>query len=126
MSEYVSEKIVVNSDVMTIEAGAYEAKFIGMTDWLINEKSDKQTIYRRFDFEGEEGIKYAAFADKPKMAPRSANKYGRFLLGLSGRAANSTDLCEIDPSEFVGKKYQLIYAPNTKGNVALSAFTMMR
>lgn len=109
--------------------GAYPATFLEYEGPIEGEPTPytdgKPSKYYKFIFEDDEGRTHIGFCDHPKIGSpkigKRPNKWGRWLAGLAGKPL--TQEFALTPSDFYGRKYLLVYAPNSKGNVQLSTFS---
>ena len=109
---------VLEGDDFAIEAGSYPAKFVSVD----LKEEGKHGPYYEWTFDGSDKT-YKGFADKPKGGPTIGNKLGRLLCGLAGRPLSAG---QVNPKDYVGKPYMLVYAPNKKnGKVSLESITPM-
>jgi len=112
------------SDFEPIKAGAYPAT-------LREVEGPSEGEYGRrykFIFDGDDKKMYLGFASLPtdkdgnEIAVTTKHKIGRWLCGLAGEKPKHMD---IEPKDYYGKKYLLIFAENSQGNVSLNTFSPM-
>lgn len=70
--------------------------------------------YLKWFFKGDDGTVYTVITDSSN--PTTGNKLGRVLCGLKGSPLAGP----VNPSEYIGKRYALVYAPNRNGKSSMS------
>lgn len=124
--------VTLGTNSSNYDAGAYRAIFVEYEGPITGEPTKytdgKPSIFYKFVFEDDDGKTHIGFCDHPKSGRpkigKKPNKWGRWLAGLGGKPLSAE--CTITPSDYYGKAYTLIYAPNTNGNVSLSTFTPVK
>jgi hypothetical protein len=125
-AECLNRVFTVKPKAKSVKAGFHPATFNGMGSLV---ESDTSSPYYPFWFTGEKGESYLGFGNQARdkatgreLSPNGGNKLGRFLMGLTGKPL--TEDTEVNPADYVGKRYMLVYAPGYKTDrVSLQSFT---
>lgn len=118
----MSIQVHEGSEYEPIAAGAYTATLNKVEGPLDGEHGR----YYKFAFEGEGERVYLGFASVPsdkdgkEKRITTRHKLGRWLCGLAGKPPQEMS---IEPSEYYGRRYMLVYASNSQGNVSLNTFS---
>lgn len=96
-----------------LEPGVYQAEFMSLSE---DENDKGQIYYWRFRLDG--GNEVSFISDRKVKA---TTKAGRWLAALSGQKTPS-DGMQVDPDNYIGQRYQLVIAPNSKGTITLQSF----
>ncbi|MBA2117330.1 hypothetical protein [Bremerella alba] len=125
-----NERKFVN-ETLTIESNNYEVVHAGMYHALFKGLEALETDYGkayRWSFlivGGEYDGKYITELSDNEKAPSTQNKTGRFLCALAKR--NIEKGVQVNPSDYVDKKYMLIVEPHLKkaGETKITTFSMI-
>lgn len=79
--------------------------------------SKEDSEFLKWYFESEEGEWYTAITDSED--PTTKNKFGRFLCGLKGSPLAG----DVNPDDYIGKRYALVYTLNRNGKSAMSTIS---
>jgi len=116
--------VIEGSDYEPIAAGAYQATLTAVEGPLEDEKGYGRSY--KFIFVGDDKKEYFGFGTIPKdkitgkeMPPTTKHKLGRWLCGLAGKPPQHMT---IEPTDYIGKRYTLVYATE-KGKTSLNTFT---
>lgn len=110
---FVREKKMLHS----IKTSAYEALPTGIYRVVFNGmksiESKNGPVYR-WEFKTDDGKSISGLSGEPGKTATLKNKFGRWLCAIAGRPLTEG---EVDPDQFVGKKYQSVVG--AEGNLEM-------
>lgn len=84
----------------SLPQGIYPVSFVGY-----KEKDTENGISYLWEFKTDDGKAVNGFAGKPTQTPSLKNKFGKWLCSIAGRPLSEG---QVDPDQYIGKRYQAV------------------